>query len=409
MMANRLFQLGFIGLLLCSIIVCSVVSAEDTSQTALELLWKYKMDQEVSSIAISDNPMYIAGTDTNRNIYLLNSEGKLLWKYHHSDITPYPISVALPTDGSVVAASTFETLYLFDTTGKVLWKYLPQTGYVHNVAISRDGQYIAAGVDGIDRGVCKLLFFKRDGTLLWNYSLGNYVTDISISDDGRYVVAGSGDHNVNLLNRDGVLLWKVHHAAVIGNVAISGDGGTIIAGDLNSPWNKNLFFYNNNGALLWNAAALYMVGDLAMTQDGRHIVVGTWGNATELFDSDGNLIWQHFTCVEIGPLNDGAASSVAITSNGDYIADGCEVSGQVHLYRNSFTPKVSTTPGTMPLYGNSSSITTFVSTQSPANTTAPERSPVKTITPDNPPAPPVSQDPIRGFICFIKKIFGGAC
>lgn len=53
--------------------------------------------------------------------------------------------------------------------------------------------------------------------------------------------------------------------------------------------------------------------------------------------------------------------------------------------------------------------TLSVITQQPATTKAPEPSPGKTPAPETTPASPASQDPLSGFICLIKQLFGGTC
>ena len=76
------------------------------------------------------------------------------------------------------------------------WNYT--TGdLVRSVAISADGEYIAAG--SFDDKV--YLFDKDSNTPLWNYTTENYVTSVAISADGEYIVAGSEDWKVYLFDK----------------------------------------------------------------------------------------------------------------------------------------------------------------------------------------------------------------
>ena len=75
------------------------------------------------------------------------------------------------------------------------WSY--DTGdNVYDVAISADGEYIAAGSTGYDN---KLYLFDKDSsTPLWSYGAGNIVHSVAISADWEYVVAGSWDKKIYL-------------------------------------------------------------------------------------------------------------------------------------------------------------------------------------------------------------------
>ena len=76
---------------------------------------------------------------------------------------------------------------------------------VTSVAISADGEYIAAG--SWDRKV--YLFDKDSSTPLWSYDTEDYVYTVSISADGEYITAGSEDNKVYLFDKDSSTpLWS---------------------------------------------------------------------------------------------------------------------------------------------------------------------------------------------------------
>jgi len=65
---------------------------------------------------------------------------------------------------------------------------------VYSVAISADGEYIAAGSDDH-----KLYLFDKDSsTPFWSYGTEGTVSSVSISADGKYIAVGSNDDNVYL-------------------------------------------------------------------------------------------------------------------------------------------------------------------------------------------------------------------
>ena len=79
------------------------------------------------------------------------------------------------------------------------WSY--ETGSnAYAVAISADGEYIAAGSLDSDNKV--YLFYKNSSTPLWSYTAGDSVISIAISADGEYIAAGSADNKVYLFDKD---------------------------------------------------------------------------------------------------------------------------------------------------------------------------------------------------------------
>ena len=108
-------------------------------------------------------------------------------------------SVAVSADGEYIAAGSRDNkVYLFDKDSSTpLWSYTTESD-VLSVAISKDGEYIAAGSDDN-----KVYFFGKDSsTPLWNYTTGDIVLSVSISADGEYIAAGSRNGRVYLFDKD---------------------------------------------------------------------------------------------------------------------------------------------------------------------------------------------------------------
>ncbi len=100
---------------------------------------------------------------------------------------------------------------------------------VESVAISADGEYIAAGSTHPDKKV--YLFDKDSSTPLWNYTTEDYVWSVAISADGEYIVAGSADAKIRLFDKDNSApLWSYTAGHYVNSVAISADGEYIAAG-----------------------------------------------------------------------------------------------------------------------------------------------------------------------------------
>jgi WD40 repeat protein len=201
-------------------------------------------------------------------------------------------------------------LLAFIQTKEPLWSY-NAGGAVWSVAISSDGNYIAAGSE--DNKV--YLFSRASGTMLWSYKTGNWVHLVAISSDGNYIVTGSWDDEVYLFSRaDNTPIWGYNTGDVVRSVAISSDGNYIVAGDLD---NKVYLFSKNDNTPLWSYETGNGVSSVAISSDGSYIVAGSRDDKVYLFSrSSGTPLWDYTT--------DSYVLSVAISSDGSYITAGGE-------------------------------------------------------------------------------------
>jgi len=75
----------------------------------------------MSNVALSADGSHVAAAVEDHYVYLLDRDGKLLWKHQPGDLIQ---GVAVNADGSNVAAgSAASCVYLMDRDGKLLWKY----------------------------------------------------------------------------------------------------------------------------------------------------------------------------------------------------------------------------------------------------------------------------------------------
>lgn len=96
-------------------------------------------------------------------------------------------AVAMPADGaSVVAGGAGFVTRIAVATGKSDWTYEASLGSVYDVAVSADGERIAAGSDW---GVVTSLSGK--GTVRWSYAAESDPMSVALSDDGAVLVAGT--------------------------------------------------------------------------------------------------------------------------------------------------------------------------------------------------------------------------
>ena len=116
--------------------------------------------------------------------------------------------VALSDDGKYLAAKTSKHVYLFDTAKpqKPLWQFNCEQCRVGDdvkggVDISGDGARIIAAF-----GEKVALFDKSSSKPIWMYSGGNSY-NVAISKDGQYMAAATAGDEANL-NSNLIILWN---------------------------------------------------------------------------------------------------------------------------------------------------------------------------------------------------------
>jgi len=329
-----------------------------------KLLWSHSESEfgpgaHFDPLSVSSDGSYVAVGDL-----LFDRDGKLLWQQN-------------PLVTRVLKK---------ETPG--YREYIGHSWTATDVSISSDGVYIAVGRGGSStypptpETVGRYVYlYNREGNLLWNYTTGwsakwGGVRGVAISSDGNYVAAGSGDAYVYFFNREGKLLWsyrtgdmlctfgtrdnitsRICGEGTIGAVSVSSDGSYVAVG----AYDGNVYLFSRDGRLLWNysrpvediikereaffgklpGAYLYFTGlqsppfnDVLISSDGSYVVAMDSGGYVYLLDRDGKLLWRGAEiCVGIGPSSrcGGLANSISISSDASYIAvEGRD--GKVYIY-----------------------------------------------------------------------------
>jgi WD40 repeat protein len=229
---------------------------------------------------------------------------------------------------------------------KLLWGYKADAGMdFADVAVSADGEYVAAGSSGFDDDVAKVYFFNREGELLGSYKISDYCRcgRLSISADGEYIAASAGGgwttrDEVYFFNRKGKLLWS--HAIYHGNgrgiskVVVSADGEYVAVGNIAENWcwpycggpSPTIYLFNRAGELLWSYETGHGIYDIAISADGEYIAAGSTRGSNikgfepfgELyfFNREGELLWFYK-----GDISS-SVEQISISADGEYIAVG---------------------------------------------------------------------------------------
>ena len=313
-------------------------------------LWNYTTGDRVSAISISADGEYIAvGTSSyERKVYLFHKDSSTpLWSYELSS----SVSVAISADGEyIVAGSGMSWLaengnagvYLFHKdSGYPLWSCFIAKDYdsasaatVYAVAISEDGEYIAAGSGDGDYQI--YLFHKSSNDPLWSYAVGgtdSYTTavlGVAISADGEYIAVGTTRGNsqsycedcsdVYLFHKDSSIpLWRNSTLEGSVGVAISADGEYIAA--VSTEWETDegevYLFHKSNSTPLWNYTIWENFRAISISADGEYITVGSGANSGDtgevyLFNNYSSTpLWNYTTS--------SCCTEIAISADGKYI------------------------------------------------------------------------------------------
>ncbi len=238
------------------------------------LRWKFQTGGSItSSPAVAYGRIYVGSSDGN--LYALNLEGVLLWKFS----TPSPIRTtpAVGSDGTIYVGSCLRCPYPDPSGGPegVLYAINPDGTLKWNLTITNSGE----GVDTLSSPT-----IGPDGT-------------IYVSDEGFRIVA---------VNPDGALKWQVWtHGEVVGPPAVAPDGTIYVqiddpppTGSCADTLNKCLVALNPDGAIEWGLLDYGGFQSPAVGTDGTIYIDSLAVN------SSGTLEWQDnqtFSSPSIGP------------------------------------------------------------------------------------------------------------
>ncbi len=259
---------------------------------------------------------------------------------------------------SGVVWNNYTFIYAFDSQGRQLWKQLAKAeelvGYYESiyvrssVAVSRDGLYVAAAlremtvrfysVCGGDNGV---VLFDNEGKVLWSYTIPECVWNVAISEDGQYVAAAS-ESQIYEFDRDGRLLWS--SAAYSGAIAISNTGQKLVAGDIGG----RLFLANASGPY-WQTEVNGWVESVAVSDSesttaaviSRDYSSGRTLRQLYLLSDEGRPLGNYSS---IGPWQPTGGSRVTISKNECCIVAALETDGIYYFVRTPTETQTVTIP-----------------------------------------------------------------
>ena len=259
----------------------------------------------VGGVALSDDGKYLAAK-TSFKIYLFDVDNpqKPKWIYEYikggsmvgGDVKG---GVDISGDGSKIIASIGQSVLLFDkSSNKPLWRN-DQIGNAYNVAISRDGKYMAAATAGEESNPktnLLVLWGDKSEKPLWQYHASGNFHDVSLSDDGKYITGSTGcpDRRFYLFSKDSnnplIRTEPLTRDSPVHRAKISADGSLSAVGS-ESDGGAVFLFSKNSKSPLWKFPTLdgSSVRALNFTPNGKYIGAATFAGDAYIFDKDKNV------------------------------------------------------------------------------------------------------------------------
>ena len=237
---------------------------------------------------------------------------KVLWTYR---VGGSIWDVAISADGQVVAAgSTDHHIYVLDGYGRPLWKQ--KTGdEVWGVSVSPDGQLVAVGSDD-DR----VYLYDGAGHQLWDFLTGHNVIGVAITPDGRDIAVASRDKHCRFFSiSGGGPIWSYPAPQEFIRVAVNRDGSLVAAG----TYGGQVYLFDGQGGIVHQYKTGGGIWGLALDETGRYLAIASQEDQTFYLYTDGSLWWSKRVASH--------ALGVAMTRGGEYIA-GVARNGQVFLF-----------------------------------------------------------------------------
>jgi WD40 repeat protein len=157
---------------------------------------------------------------TSRDVQLVGPDLMPEWADRNSSQN----LLAIAPDGSRFVTATSNRIRMYTGNGSLLWDNRFPIGDAEALAWSRDGSTIVVALDE------NILVLDRAGGQVWKANATNYVNSVAVSNDGNTIAAASLDKTLRVFNHAGTSIgtFSVKNAIKPGSVAVTGDGQLIV-------------------------------------------------------------------------------------------------------------------------------------------------------------------------------------
>jgi len=292
----------------------------------------------VGGVALSDDGKLLA-VKTSQHVYLFDTSKpqKPLWQFNCEQCRvgeDVKGGVDISGDGSKIIAAFGEKVALFDkSSSKPIWMY--SGGNSYNVAISKDGKYMAAATAGDEADLNANLIILWNGKSekpLWQYHASGNFHDVSLSDDGEFITGSTGcpDRRFYLFSQDSnnpiIRTEPLTRDSPVHRAKISADGRLAAVGS-EADDGAVFLFSKDSQKEVWKFSTPQRssVRALNFTPNGQYIGAATFGGDAYIFDKAKNTplaSWKvNASLGGIDIADDGSFIATGGTDNKLYILD----------------------------------------------------------------------------------------
>ncbi|RKY98770.1 MAG: hypothetical protein DRQ13_03175 [Ignavibacteriae bacterium] len=272
-------------------------------------LWQYQAGTNrppQSGIVIdSSNTIYFGSRDSN--LYALNFDGTLKWKYNTSGSILQEVIPNIDLHGNIYITNWLSIitdegeLYSIKPDGTLNWKVMHESGFAGKSPVfSPDGSTIyIAGLDS------NLFTLNLDGSIKWKFSCGEIMSAPMIDSDGNIYFIPTPTQPPQYfysLNPDGSVRWKYDFqlGTYIYSIPTIDNEGNLYTIGLDTtccPNYRSLISLSNDGDFRWK----YIFNDeesddfwqpLICDSEGTVYVGSTFGFNYYAISSKGELKWK---------------------------------------------------------------------------------------------------------------------
>ena len=323
------------------------------AQTKTKILSYDLKDEWVGGVALSDDGKYLA-VKTHKKIYLFDTSkpSKPLWIYEGIGERPGDVKggIDISGDGTKIIASIGGNAILFNNqNNQPIWVYKSGGNQAYNVAISKDGKYMAMGTAGSVISTAEgytssletnllLLWNEKSEVPLWQYHAEGNFHDVSLSDDGSYITGATGcpDRRFYLFSKDSnIPLIKsemLTRDSPVHRAKISGDGQFAAVGSESNDGAVFLFSQDSDSPV-WKFPMPQRSSARALnfTSDGAYIGAATFKGDAYIFNRNSSTPISHWNIPNV------SFGGIDIAEDGSFIAAGGN-DNQLHVFQSGSDP-----------------------------------------------------------------------
>ncbi len=249
--------------------------------------WSFTPDSPLTSISLATNSLHVALADEKRFIYLMNSDGELLWK---TQLKYEPHEIRVSTNAKYIGVLDIKNnLTVLDENGSILWEFKLDAG-ASSLAINQmDGFLVAGSTKG------HIYFFRLDGNLIWKQKAPHTIYDLAFAPNANGFVVLSTANDLVLYDYEGMPGWIIDIGRQASGLDVSRDGKFIIVPLVEG----GIHAFTLMGTYIGEYDVLENVKTASVNASGKLIYLADEQNRLILLSKNAEVIWHKKHAKEI--------------------------------------------------------------------------------------------------------------